>query len=89
MSDPRINYVGQSGQEIAVSYSDLPAGSGLTYVDEFANETPSSVTLGGSGEAVVPAAGLKPGKYYLSARAGGQELSRTVDFYIAGQPDGL
>jgi len=89
MSDPRINFTGQSGQDIDVSYSDMPAGAGLTYVDEFGNQTPSSITLDGSGEAAVPTAGLSPGQYYLSARSGGQELARTVDFYVAGEPDGM
>ena len=89
MSDPEITYLGQTASEISVSYSDLPDGAAAVFVDEFGDQIPSASTLSGAGAAMVPTAGIKPGKYYLSARAGGQELARTVDFYVAGEPDGL
>ena len=89
MSDPQLTYLGQTVYEISVEYSDLPDDTAVVYVDEFGDQVPSSSTLSGAGAAMVSAACIKPGKYYLSARASGDELCRTVDFYVAGEPDGL
>jgi hypothetical protein len=89
MSDPRITYEGMNDDPgVDVSYADLPDNTTALFVDEFGHDTDAG-TLTGSGEAGFPTSGLKPGRYYLSARASGSELCRTVDFYVAGAPDNL
>ena len=88
MADPLITYEDTDNGDVLVSYSGIPENSPASFVDEFGHRT-SAGTLTSAGEIAYPTGELMPGRYYMSVGAADDELCRTVDFYVSGQPENL
>ena len=83
---PALNYVSQTPQSVSVTYSDMPAGADVVFVNQVSGaKTPapsSALGAGGNGSAEIPIPGLAAGQYYLQAQNSGQSIAQTVMFYI-------
>jgi hypothetical protein len=82
----RLNYVSQTKQSVTVSYTDLPPGVALAFVNDISGaktSATSDVVKGGSGSSDISISGLPAGEYHLLAENDGVDLAQTVKFYIA------
>jgi hypothetical protein len=81
-----LNYVGQTAEIVSVSYSGMPAGTEVVFVDTTSGaKTPSQGNaLCGDGSADIPIdPELPAGRYYLLAQSKvGEYLAQTVAFYL-------
>jgi hypothetical protein len=81
-----LNYVSQTPKSISVTYSDMPAGANVVFVNQVSGaKTPSpgsALSAGGNGSAEIPVPDLAAGQYYLLAQNSGQYVAQTVMFYI-------
>jgi hypothetical protein len=79
-----FNYAGQSAKSISVTYTGMPAGAAIVFVNqESGAQTPASAgALSGDGSADIPIPDLKSGEYHLLAQKSGQSLAQTVNFYL-------
>jgi hypothetical protein len=84
---PALNYVSQTPNGVSVTYTDMPAGATIVFVNKVSGKnTPaqgSALSQGGSGSAEIPISGVSSGEYYLQAQNSGQSVAQTVTFYIA------
>ena len=84
---PALNYVSQTPNGVSVTYTDMPAGATIVFVNQVSGaKTPSpsgALSKGGSGSAQIPISGVSSGQYYLQAQNSGQFVAQTVTFYIA------
>ena len=92
-SDPRLNYLKQTGTEIKADYYDMPPGAQIVLVDQTSGKALSGGTpldSGGSGKIVVAIdASTPPGAYHLEAQdAEGDEIAQSVEFYISKSEQG-
>jgi hypothetical protein len=78
----QLNYVGQSDVSVDVSYSNLPAGTQLSYVNEVTGAKGAAPVplVSGSGTITLPMP-PGPGRYSIIAMEGGDWLAQTVVFY--------
>jgi len=83
---PALNYVSNDSQNVSVTYTDMPPGTGAVFVNQVSGaKTPSpsgALSKGGSGSAQIPISGVSSGQYYLQAQNSGQSIAQTVMFYI-------
>ena len=77
-----LNYAGQSDASVDVSYSNLPAGTQLFYVNEVTGgKSAAPVPLvGGTGTLAIPMP-PGPGPYSIMSSADGNWVAQTVVFY--------
>ena len=84
---PALNYVSQTPTGVSVSYTDMPEGTTIVFVNKVSGKnTPaqsSALSKGGSGSTEIPSSGISSGEYYLQAQNSGQSIAQTVTFYIA------
>jgi hypothetical protein len=84
---PALNYVSQTPNGVSVTYTDMPTGATVVFVNKVSGEnTPvqsNALSKGGSGSAEIPRSGLSTGEYYLQAQNSGQSIAQTVTFYFA------
>ena len=84
---PALNYVSQTPNGVSVTYTDMPAGATIVFVNKVSGKnTPTqgnALSKGGSGSAEIPSSGVSNGEYYLQAQNSGQSVAQTVTFYIA------
>ena len=84
---PALNYVSHDSQNVSVTYSDMPAGTDVVWVNQVSGaKSPSqsgALRNGGSGSAQIPISGVSSGQYYLQAQNSGQSIAQTVMFYIS------
>jgi len=63
---PALNYVSQTPQSVSVTYSDMPAGANVVFVNQVSGaKTPapgSALGAGGDGSAEIPLPGLAAGQ---------------------------
>ena len=83
---PALNYVSQTPQSVSVTYTDMPAGANLVFIDQVSRaQTPAqsgALGTGGDGSAEIPIPDLEKGQYYLLAQVSGNYVAQTVPFYI-------
>jgi hypothetical protein len=83
---PDLDYVSQTPSSVSVTYSDMPAGAQVVFVNKVSGQnTPAqgnALSKGGSGSAEIPISGISSGEYYLQAQNSGQSIAETVMFYI-------
>jgi hypothetical protein len=85
MSDaPTINFTRISGQTVVASYTNLPPGAAIVFVDKTSGESFGGFLASGAGSAAIPEpAGLRSGDYYLKAQdSTGAYLAQSVEFHI-------
>ncbi len=87
-SDPRLDYTGQTKEQVNADYADMPGGAQILMIDDTSGATLGGGTLlfsGGSGSVSVAVDASTPaGTYRLTAQdATGNELAQTVQFYIS------
>ena len=77
----QLNYVGQTDVSVSVSYSNLPAGTQLFYVNEVTGAKSAAPVplVGGSGTLALPMPG--PGPYSIMSSSDGNWVAQTVVFY--------
>jgi len=86
---PSLDYVSQTTQNVSVTYIDMPAKTGLVFVNTSTGaKTPSSseaLSNGGSGWTQIPIeATLPAAQYYLLAQGPeSQHLAQTVAFSVS------
>jgi hypothetical protein len=84
---PALNYVSQTPNGVSVTYTDMPAGATVVFVNKVSGKnTPAqsnALSKGGNGSAEIPSSGVSNGEYYLQAQNSGQSVAQTVTFYIA------
>jgi hypothetical protein len=82
---PSLDYVSQTPKSVSVTYSDMPAGTDVVFVNQVSGAktpSPGALSAGGNGSAEIPVQGLVAGQYYLLAQNSGQSVAQTVMFYI-------
>ena len=79
-----ITYVGQSANSVSITYTDVPAGAEVVFVNQTSGaKTPAAgAASSGNGSADIPVSGLKGGQYHLLVQQSGQPLAQTVNFYL-------
>jgi hypothetical protein len=84
---PALNYVSQTPNGVSVTYTDMPAGATIVFVNKVSGKnTPApgnALSKGGSGSTEISSSGVSSGEYYLQAQNSGQSVAQTVTFYIA------
>jgi hypothetical protein len=84
---PALDYVSQTPSSVSVTYTDMPAGAQVVFVNKVSGATTpaqgGALSKGGSGSAEIPISGVSSGEYYLQAQNSGQSVAQTVVFYIA------
>jgi hypothetical protein len=80
-----LQYLSKTKQNVKADYADMNAGTVMVFVNDVSGKPVSSpaFALSGTGTIDVPIWPTLPtGQYYLLARAGGQNVARTVPFYV-------
>jgi hypothetical protein len=84
---PALNYVSQTPNGVSVTYTDMPAGATVVFVNKVSGKnTPApgnALSKGGSGSTEISSSGVSSGEYYLQAQNSGRFVAQTVTFYIA------
>ena len=84
---PTLDYVRNDSQNVSVTYTDMPAGATVVFVNKVSGKnTPApgnALSKGGSGSTEISSSGVSSGEYYLQAQNSGQSVAQTVTFYIA------
>jgi hypothetical protein len=87
-----LNYLGQNGKSIQVSYNRLPLFAQVDFLNQVSQEKTPARGLPffrfGTGTASIPTTSLKGGQYRLVAEKAGAIIAQTVMFYIANPADG-
>jgi hypothetical protein len=84
---PTLNYVSQTPHGVSVTYTDMPAGATVVFVNKVSGKnTPAqgnALSKGGSGSTEISSSGVSSGEYCLQAQNSGHSVAQTVTFYIA------